>query len=231
MQSLHRRPGLAALVMLSLLSVACGSSTGPGGGGGGGGGNGPMTATIDGQSWTAESNTFQVTSDNTLPGYLILSGLQLNGTDYTTLSLYLGFISGPGTYPLGVNQGTTPGGGGGVIVKVGATLNIYAVDFTGDRGSVTITSLTATRIAGTFNFVAPPSLGSGAPGVKTVTNGSFDVALPNTSPTYAKFINAWSAITSPITSRRPPLPTSCPPPSTARTPRRPVPPRGAPRRS
>ena len=65
-------------------------------------------------------------------------------------------------------------------MKVGATLNIYAVDFTGDRGSVTITSLTATRIAGTFNFVAPPSLGSGAPGVKTVTNGSFDVALPNT---------------------------------------------------
>ncbi|HEY7027609.1 MAG TPA: hypothetical protein VH438_08395 [Gemmatimonadales bacterium] len=139
-----------------------------------------MTAQIDGQSFTAAQNGMLVTSSQNTPGFLSITGTQFSGTDYVALSLYLGFITTTGTYPLGVNQGTTPGGGGSVLIKNGATLNIYAIDFTGDRGSVDITTLTSTRIAGTFSFVAPPQLGSAAPGVKTVTNGSFDVALPAT---------------------------------------------------
>ena len=137
-----------------------------------------MSATIDGQAWAASQNGVLVTGSQQTPGFLTITGTQITGQDYIAVSLYLGFISGTGTYPLGVNQGTTPGGGGSVLIKNGATLNIYAIDFTGDRGSVNVTTLTSTRIAGTFTFVAPPSLGSGAPGVKTVTNGTFDVALP-----------------------------------------------------
>jgi len=134
-----------------------------------------MSASIDGQAWAASQNGVLVTGSQQTPGFLTITGTQITGQDYIAVSLYLGFISGTGTYPLGVNQGTTPGGGGSVLIKNGATLNIYAIDFTGDRGSVNVTTLTSTRIAGTFTFVAPPSLGSGAPGVKTVTNGTFDV--------------------------------------------------------
>ena len=199
-----------SLIGLLVLLAACGGNgTGPnggGGGGGGGGGSGPMSAKIDGVSWAASQNGVLVTSSAQNPGFLTITGTQITGQDYIAVSLYLGFISGTGTYPLGVNQGTTPGGGGGVIVKNGATLDLYAVDFTGDRGSVNITTLTSTRIAGTFTFVAPPQLGSGAPGVKTITNGTFDVALPaaftlptgdNTGNTFTATLNgqAWTGAT------------------------------------
>ena len=214
-QSSTRRPAsLAAcslylkssVVGLLVLLAACGSSgTGPNGGGGGGG-SGPMSASIDWQAWAASQNGVLVTGSQQTPGFLTITGTQITGQDYIAVSLYLGFISGTGTYPLGVNQGTTPGGGGSVLIKNGATLNIYAIDFTGDRGSVNVTTLTSTRIAGTFTFVAPPSLGSGAPGVKTVTNGTFDVALPasftlptgdNTGNTFTATLNgaAWTGAT------------------------------------
>ena len=113
-QSTLRRPASLAACSLYLKSsvvgvlvllAACGSSgTGPnggGGGGGGGGGSGPMSAKIDGQAWAASQNGVLVTSSQQNPGFLIITGTQITGQDYIAVSLYLGFISGTGTYPLG----------------------------------------------------------------------------------------------------------------------------------
>lgn len=172
----YRRHRSAALVIFSLLAGACGGGgTDPNGGGGGGTG---LQATIDGQSWTADDLTLQVSSSAALPGYLIISGLKLNGTDYVAITLAVGYIDGPRDYPLGVNQGTTPGGTASVLVKSGTTVSTYTTGFTGDEGVFTVTSRTGTRIVGTFEFIAPPQIGGGAVGTKTVTNGSFDLTLP-----------------------------------------------------
>ena len=178
MLPMTRRPGLAVLLAFSLLSAACGGGTDPSGGGGGGGSG--FSATIDGQAWTADQLTLQVTSSAASPGYLVISGIKLNGTDYVGLSLVVGFIDGPGDYPLGVNQGTTPGGTGTVLVKSGATIDTWITDFTGASGTFTVTSRTGSQITGTFEFTAPPQIGGGASGIKTVTNGSFDLTLPAT---------------------------------------------------
>jgi hypothetical protein len=42
-------------------------------------------------------------------------------------------------------------------------------------GSVVITELSSTRVAGTFSFVAPALITSGAMGTKVISSGSFDV--------------------------------------------------------
>ena len=55
----------------------------------------------------------------------------------------------------------------------------WGTRLTGQAGTITISTLTATRIVGTFSFVADMVSG-GATGTKTVTGGSFD--LPITTP-------------------------------------------------
>ena len=67
---------------------------------------------------------------------------------------------GPGTYPITGNTATD---------LVQAILTYDGAEYNAMSGSVTFTSKTATRIAGTFNYVT-----NGTPPF-TVTEGSFDV--------------------------------------------------------
>lgn len=159
---------------LLALALACGgSNTGPSGNG-----IGTFTATIDGAAWASDAPTLQVSSSATIPGTLVISGTKvISATNYTSLALFLGYIAGPGTYPLGVNQGTTAGGGGSVTSQASGVLGIWSSGFSGAAGTVTITSLTSTRMTGTFQFTALPQSGSQASGNRVVTNGSFDVPL------------------------------------------------------
>lgn len=168
----------APVPALTALLVACGggSSTGPVNTGAG-----DFTASIDGAAWS--STQTQVSGGgsgaNQVPGLITIIGTQVvSATSYTTLTLSLGYIAGPGTYPLGVNAGTTAGGSGLVYAPQGGTFGTWSTNFTGSAGSVTVTSLTATRIAGTFQFTAPPQSFSQTTGTRVVTNGAFDVALP-----------------------------------------------------
>ena len=48
----------------------------------------------------------------------------------------------------------------------------------GSSGSVVITSLTSTRIKGTFSGVLGPAPGFSSPGTATITSGVFDIGLP-----------------------------------------------------
>jgi hypothetical protein len=169
-------------LMLAAFAAACGGSdsTGPGNN------SAAFTANIDGVAWQADQTGLVVSSGGAAtPGSVIISGTQLESTtSYRSISLLLGFITGPGTYPLGVNLGTSGGGAGQVLVVNGTTSTSYITPFSGNAGTIQITSL-GSNIAGTFSFVAPPTLGGGAS--KTVTNGSFDVTLP------ANFVAATTA--------------------------------------
>jgi hypothetical protein len=176
MRTSYRWLALAALG--SSFGAACGG--GDGTGPGGGGGSAAFTAKIDGQDWASDAAGLRVQGGvSQIPGYIIITGTKVaSTTSYTSLVLTLAYISGPGDYPLGVNPISTAGGIGQVVQGAGTVFESRATPFSGAAGTVTVTTLTSTRIAGTFNYVATPTLGSGLTSNRTVTNGSFDVALP-----------------------------------------------------
>jgi uncharacterized protein DUF6252 len=156
---------------------ACGgtssdSTTGPTGGNQNPGattgtGTTKMTATLDGKAWTAGSS-FAIEVSAVASRYLI-SGTETSTN--TSISLSIGDIAGVGTYPLGVDGVFVAGGLGSVAIGATQTWNSPS---SGAAGTVTITSLTAKRIAGTFSFNANAATG-GATGTRSVTTGVFDV--------------------------------------------------------
>jgi hypothetical protein len=147
----------AAAVVLGLV-VSCGGD----GGSGPDGGDANFTAKIDGSNFTATAaSTAAQISD---AGNFAIVGGSSTGSSITMI-LYS--IGGPGTYPLGVS-GTVRGGLG----TVGTSSSSFSTPLSGTAGSVTITQVSATRIAGTFNFVA-----GAEPVVRTVTDGEFDLPV------------------------------------------------------
>jgi hypothetical protein len=149
-----------------------GDSTGPGPGPGPGA-TGQFTAKIDGAAWASDAGVERVGVPITLPGLYALTGTKLGANGYTII-LTLNNIPGPGTYPLGV--GVSVAGGNALI---STTAGGWRTPQTGADGSVTITTLTASRIEGTFNFTAVPFTGT-VTGTKTVTDGSFKVDVKPT---------------------------------------------------
>ncbi|MBK6495012.1 MAG: hypothetical protein IPG05_07905 [Gemmatimonadetes bacterium] len=154
-----------SLSLAILTACGGGSPTGPGGGGNG---TDKVTASIDGQAFTG--GTVLAVPVSTVPGSLGFQATQVVGSTARTIAVYLAFIPGPGTYPLGMNIGTSPGG----TVSVTSGVSSFTTPLSGAAGSVTITSLTSTRVVGTFTFTATATTGSAT---TTVTNGVFDVPL------------------------------------------------------
>ncbi|MCB9514336.1 MAG: hypothetical protein R3C71_09220 [Candidatus Krumholzibacteriia bacterium] len=167
-----RRSTLCAALLAGLLVMGCDSGGGPSGpvGPGNTGGN-SFTAKIDGGSWASRSQTISISGNPSDP---VTSPLTISGIDATGrgVQLYLGFISGEGVYPLGVNFVTNAGGTAQVVVPPQGWLT----PFSGSAGMVDITTRTATRIAGNFAFVADEVLG-GTPLHRSVTEGAFDITV------------------------------------------------------
>lgn len=170
-----------ARIVICLLAVGCGGGDGgpanPNSGGGGGGGGAPMMkATIDGVNWVATSSTVQVTGSTTATpgGAIAISGGNI--TSGIGVSLSIAYISAPGTFPLGVNPGSNAGG----VATVTDAPDVWNTPLNGAAGTVTISTRTSTRIAGTFQFSASPLLGGG-PDVG-VTAGEFDITVSTGLP-------------------------------------------------
>ena len=94
-----------------------------------------------------------------------------------SLTMTLTGVTAPGTFPL------TLTGGVRMIQVMGASLNPQNTDCcwggtAASTGTITVTSVTATRVAGTFSATLAPLPGSHATGTLVVSNGSFDVGLP-----------------------------------------------------
>ena len=159
---------LSAFLGLALLTLgACGGESGPNGGG-----SGFMRAEIDGEEWESDDIALENGIQYTTPGAYAIQGTKVvSGSDALSVVLSLFNIRGPGTYRLGMGGGTV----GGIGFVANASGN-WGTILSGNEGTVTITTLTDDRIAGTFEFTGHASLNSNG-AVREVTNGEFDVAI------------------------------------------------------
>ena len=160
-----------AVVAVTLGAAACGGggdSTGPDNG------QNRFTAKIDGTNWASNAGAERIGVTISQPGLFSITGIQLGGSGLTIV-MTLTNIPGPGTYPLGVGFSVA---GGNVLISSAAGPG-WRTAQTGADGSITITSLTSSRIEATFNFTAVPFTG-GATGNRTVTDGSFALDLKPT---------------------------------------------------
>jgi hypothetical protein len=131
-----------------------------------------MTASIGGQAWSSTTSGMNAQVGGF--GIIQIQGYQ-NGT---TILLTLYNIDSTGTFQLGM-AGTMVGGGAIVADLAG---HGWATPLSGTAGTITLTTLTATQIAGTFSFTADAQNG-GATGTKVVTSGQFDMLLGGTLAT------------------------------------------------
>ncbi len=146
---------LRTLLLVALVAPGCSSGDDPAGPEDSGG---TISATLDGAAWSADA----VATNN---GFLFGLEGTADGVEIA-LSVNLTAETVPGTVDL--TSGST-----GAQVQEGSEV-WYPVGF-GGSGTLTISTLTAERATGTFEFVAVPLGGSASGGSRTVTNGSFDV--------------------------------------------------------
>src|SRR5690606_39515449 len=152
-----RLHGLTAL-LLALALTACGKdATEPGVQGNG---DARMSARIDGQTWSA---SLALAAGGSQAGAVVA----VSGSDQAQRTIAFAFVSaGTGTYEIG------PGAPTNALFSQGSA-QWQAAGGQGS-GTITVTTLTAERIAGTFEFTAEPA-GGGATGTRVVTQGTFDV--------------------------------------------------------
>jgi hypothetical protein len=76
---------------------------------------------------------------------------------------------GPGAYPLTLQNGANG------LLTIGGTQLWTANAVTGGGGMITLTTLTATGVSGTFSFEMAPQ--APATGTKSITNGVFNITF------------------------------------------------------
>jgi len=121
--------------------------------------SGTMSASVDGVAWSA------------IEVQAVRAGgvVTIAGSDLALLAVAFAFQGVAGTYALGPGHAAT--------ASVSDPSNIWAANDLQGSGTITVTTLTATRTAGTFSFTAPASPNSGPPATRVVTNGVFDVTF------------------------------------------------------
>lgn len=131
-------------------------------------GTGAMAARIAGSSWNATQVIAVRGQDGTIG---------VSGTDVSTYNV--GFhVKGNATGSYPIPDCTGPGGSdtgtneGAVTRWPAAGSGVWGSDCS-HRGSVTITSITADGVSGTFNFELAAASGSGATGGLSVSAGTF----------------------------------------------------------
>lgn len=146
-----------ALALVTLLAAGCGGDSGTNAGN-----ESTMTATVAGTAW---SGTLAV--QGTHAGNV----LAISGTNGTyQLQLTIPGVVATGTFNFG------PGNPGiAQLVQVTTGTPAWTSSLVGGAGSITVTTLTANRAAGTFTFTGAASPGTAATGTRAVTNGAFDV--------------------------------------------------------
>jgi hypothetical protein len=123
--------------------------------------NGAFAATIEGARWTAVDSVVVMRNGPHMT-------LRAASPSYN-VEINLANISAPGVFPL-----TLPAILGSSANLTTPTGERWSTGSLASQGSVAVTVFTASRIAGTFSFVAHPVPVSGASFV-SVTDGTFDV--------------------------------------------------------
>lgn len=149
---------------------------------------GQMTATVNGASFAANFLTIATAQNTTAlgPNILQVSGATCpNGNvPSTQILITLGRLTPftPGTYPLDPASQGTGGGYSGIAQVVRAPSLWYSNLREGTAagsGTITFTTVTATRLAGTFQFtaLAVTSNATADRQTMTVTSGAFDIPV------------------------------------------------------
>lgn len=159
------RHALSLTACLTLL--ACGDDTGTGPGPGGAGAS--MNATVSGAAFAPPALTIGASYVNNV---LSIQG-STTASPVTAITINVLDVTGTGTYQLNPNVAGTFGQ---VAITNGATAQVWTTALSPGNGSITISTLSATRVKGTFTFTAQFASG-GATGQKSVTSGTFDIPL------------------------------------------------------
>lgn len=154
--------------------VALGACGGSDSGGPSGGGSG-LTAKVDGVSWEAEPISIVASAIAGLPGAIMILGTDNSTGESRSITITLQNISGPGTYALGVGSDVI--GGSGLYGEAGEG---WITENTGLAGTVTLTTLTADHIKGTFEYDADPGNNNPIGGTHHITQGKFDLPFSGT---------------------------------------------------
>jgi hypothetical protein len=158
---------IALAAALAFAVAACGDDgpTGPGGN------DNELTATVGGVAFDSPNPGGSYTAAQ---GLVVISGSQISGGVTTTVSITRLGVNGTGTYELSPNA---PGSFGQVAIFQNGSTAQWTTILSPGTGSLTINTLTADRLAGTFQFTAQAAPGTPATGQKTVTSGTFDIDL------------------------------------------------------
>ena len=126
-------------------------------------GDGNVRATINGAAWRSLKSGDRVTRNGNFYGIATVN---------LPYALVLGVanVTGPGTFNLNLSAGN------GSSAIISNSTGGWGTAFNGGSGTITVTTLTATRIVGTFSFDAVPGSGS-ATGTVVVRNGTFDLTF------------------------------------------------------
>lgn len=157
---MRRIPALAAALLFVALASACGKSSSSTGPGNTTLTNGSFTAKVDGANFNAISAVVSVSGT-------IASVGATNAAGQTIGFAWMG--PGPGTYTI---SQIAPHNGIYVAGQAG-----WVASVVGGSGTITITTQTANRVAGTFSFTMIPSQGTTASGNKNITQGTFDLTF------------------------------------------------------
>jgi Family of unknown function (DUF6252) len=130
-----------------------------------------VSATIDGTPWSGTSTAARLSGI----GDFTISVPSIPNSNGVGFTLQLFSVTVPGTYPLGVNRSMI-GGLADVFRQGGA----WSTTQDSPGGTVTVTEVSTTRVAGTFAFQADPMLGQ--TGVTlTVRDGRFSANVTGSS--------------------------------------------------
>jgi hypothetical protein len=148
--------------IIALLCAACGDGYGDSTGPGNNNNANAITAQIDGVAWTSSGSRLATHSNNVLT----ITGADNAGK---VITIALANVTATGTFSLAVGN---PNGALGNVID-GA--RIWASTGQGGSGTITVSTLTSARVAGTFSFTAVPAPSTPATGTVRVTGGTFDL--------------------------------------------------------
>lgn len=133
-------------------------------------GDGTVTATVSGSgSFSANIAVVATYTSNSFA----LSASQLSGGTTRLIQFVLINVTSTGAYSF-----TTAGNVATYSETTGGTSQSWLAAISQGSGTLNITSLSATKVEGNFNFTAPANTISGATGTKTVS-GNFSVSPSN----------------------------------------------------
>jgi hypothetical protein len=157
---------LAVIASFALLACGGDGGTGPTNNGG----TNSMQATVQGVAFAPTSQTVGASYAS---GVFTLQG-STTSSPYVVVQINVTNATGAGTYNLSPGFA---GDFGQVSITDGSNISTWTTVLSPGTGTITFSTLTATRAQGTFQFTGQEAPGTSATGQRSVTSGTFNVTF------------------------------------------------------